>query len=120
MSGLSWEVVRSISAYYNLHPLAVEDMVDIPKRAKADHYKNQTYCTLPLHKLVSTAAVDKYFANQTHYSPIAKLLGRGKKRLEPFAMNTNLSTVMAEQNMMTMQEWNNSSVPTEFLSKLIL
>ncbi|KAK7208528.1 hypothetical protein BZA70DRAFT_245301 [Myxozyma melibiosi] len=114
VNGLSWEVLRSISEFYGLHPLAVEDMVDIPKRAKADHYKNQTFCTLPLHKLVSTAVVDKYFESLQKLSWVNRLLGRRKKTVESIIMNANLATVMAEQNMMTMQEWNNPSTSSEY------
>ncbi|KAK9452050.1 uncharacterized protein V1518DRAFT_410237 [Limtongia smithiae] len=116
VNGLSWEVLRSISAFYNLHPLAVEDMVDIPKRAKADHYKNQTFCTLPLHKLVNTSLVDSYFENLSHHSELLRLF-TSKKRKDPRLSNINLAKAMAEQKMMTMQEWNNPTLGAEFLGR---
>ncbi|KAK9458485.1 uncharacterized protein V1516DRAFT_143201 [Lipomyces oligophaga] len=119
VNGLSWDVVRCLAEFYNLHPLAIEDMVDVPKRAKADHYRNQTFCTLPLHKLISTAAVDSYYANLTQHSTISRLLspllGKKKKILDSMAINANLSRLMQEQNMMTMIEWNNPNMDPELL-----
>ncbi|KAJ8102172.1 hypothetical protein POJ06DRAFT_248999 [Lipomyces tetrasporus] len=115
VNSLSWEVVRSIAAFYNLHPLAIEDMVDIPKRAKADNYKNQTFCTLPLHKIVNTAAIDAYFEGLHKYSFISRVLGKKNKTESLKSLNLNLAKVMAEQNMMTMQEWNNPTLGNKYL-----
>ncbi|KAK9473060.1 uncharacterized protein V1510DRAFT_393555 [Dipodascopsis tothii] len=105
VNGLSWDVLRAISEYYNLHPLAVEDMVDIPKRTKADHYKNQTFCTLPLHKLVDTSAIDKLHESLNKRSHLAKILGRPKKGRGD--ANMDIAKIIGEQKMMTMDEWNN-------------
>ncbi|KAK9465961.1 hypothetical protein V1512DRAFT_209473, partial [Lipomyces arxii] len=116
VNGLSWEVVRAIAAFYNLHPLAVEDMVDIPKRAKADHYKNQTFCTLPLHKLVDTSKIDSYFDSLNKYSLFSRLIGRKKRKETLQFMNLNLTKIMAEQKMMTMQEWNNPRIGQDSIS----
>ncbi|KAK9481412.1 hypothetical protein V1514DRAFT_355479, partial [Lipomyces japonicus] len=113
VNGLSWQVVRSISEFYNLHPLAIEDMVDYPKRAKADHYRNQTFCTLPLLKLINTAVIDEYFHAMEPYGILSKLLGK-KKKPSLRAMNLNLIKIMAEQKMMSMQEWNNPSAASEY------
>lgn len=122
MNGLSWEVLRAISEHYNLHPLAIEDIVDIPKRTKADHYRNgklisgqivsnftdtertETFCTLPLHKLVDTSPIDKAHANIHRRSVISRILGRRKNTAD---INQDIAKKIAEQNMMTMDEWNN-------------
>lgn len=53
VNGLSWEAISAISKRYQLHRLAIEDMVDIPQRTKVDLYPTHTFCCLPLHKLVS-------------------------------------------------------------------
>lgn len=53
VNGLSWEAISAISKRYQLHRLAIEDMVDIPQRSKVDLYPTHTFCCFPLHKLVS-------------------------------------------------------------------
>lgn len=52
VNGLSWEAISAISKKYQLHRLAIEDMVDIPQRTKVDLYPTHTFCCLPLHKLI--------------------------------------------------------------------
>lgn len=52
VNGLSWEAISAISKRYQLHRLAIEDMVDIPQRTKVDLYPTHTFCCLPLHKLI--------------------------------------------------------------------
>ncbi|KAK9457278.1 hypothetical protein V1511DRAFT_508719 [Dipodascopsis uninucleata] len=111
---LSWDVVKSISEFYALHPLAVEDIFDIPRRAKADHYKNQTFCSLPLHKLVNTKVIDDYFDSQEGYSLFSRLFGKQKKP-DKNTLSSDLVKVMAENNMMTMQEWNNPTLDKTYL-----
>jgi len=51
VNGLSWEAVQPIAAHYRLHPLAVEDMLDIPQRIKMETFNDQTFCCFPLHVL---------------------------------------------------------------------
>ncbi|KAF9184863.1 hypothetical protein BGZ50_003430 [Haplosporangium sp. Z 11] len=48
INGMSWDVIKAISINYNLHHLAVEDLLHVPQRTKVDVYSNQTYiaCTL--------------------------------------------------------------------------
>jgi len=38
VQGMSFDVVRDIANFYDIHPLAVEDMFHIPQRAKTDYY----------------------------------------------------------------------------------
>lgn len=52
VNGLSWEAISAISKRFQLHRLAIEDMVDIPQRTKVDIYPTHTFCCLPLHKLI--------------------------------------------------------------------
>lgn len=53
VNGLSYEAISCIAEKYNLHRLALEDMVDIPQRTKIDPYPNQIFCVIPLHKLIA-------------------------------------------------------------------
>ncbi|ORZ29032.1 hypothetical protein BCR41DRAFT_344456 [Lobosporangium transversale] len=48
INGMSWDVIKAISIKYNLHHLAVEDLLHVPQRTKVDIYPQQTYiaCTL--------------------------------------------------------------------------
>lgn len=59
VNGLSWEAISAISQRYQLHRLAIEDMVDIPQRTKVDLYPTHTFCCLPLHKMISYKPVPK-------------------------------------------------------------
>lgn len=38
VQGLSFDVIKMLALHYNLHPLAVEDILHIPQRTKADMY----------------------------------------------------------------------------------
>ncbi|KAF9991131.1 hypothetical protein BGZ75_004615 [Mortierella antarctica] len=48
INGMSWDVIKEISMKYDLHHLAVEDLLHVPQRTKVDIYPKQTYiaCTL--------------------------------------------------------------------------
>lgn len=54
VNGLSWEAIKPIANHYNLHPLAVEDMLDIPQRTKMEIFDGQLFCCYPLHVLSTT------------------------------------------------------------------
>lgn len=56
VNGLSWEAISIIAEMYNIHRLAIEDMVDIPQRTKVDKYPTHTFCCFPLHKLITYRA----------------------------------------------------------------
>ncbi|KAF9125357.1 hypothetical protein BGX30_000507 [Mortierella sp. GBA39] len=48
INGMSWDVIKAIAIKYDLHHLAVEDLLHIPQRTKVDIYPKHTYiaCTL--------------------------------------------------------------------------
>ncbi|KAF9426502.1 hypothetical protein BGZ94_006421 [Podila epigama] len=48
INGMSWDVIKEIALKYDLHQLAVEDLLHVPQRTKVDMYPKQTYiaCTL--------------------------------------------------------------------------
>ncbi|CAM9013151.1 unnamed protein product [Wickerhamomyces anomalus] len=54
VNGLSWEAIAAIGEHYDLHRLAIEDMIDIPQRTKTDIYSGHLFGVLPLIKLVRT------------------------------------------------------------------
>lgn len=55
VNGLSWEAIKPIAEHYKLHPLAVEDMLDIPQRTKMEIFDGQLFCCYPLHVLGTTS-----------------------------------------------------------------
>lgn len=52
VNGLSWEAIAALGQKYNLHRLAIEDMIDIPQRTKIDFYPGLIFGVVPLVKLV--------------------------------------------------------------------
>jgi Mg2+ and Co2+ transporter CorA len=51
--GLSWDVVRILGQYKNLHRLAIEDLLNTRNRTKVDWYNDHTFMIFPLQKLVN-------------------------------------------------------------------
>ena len=58
VNGLSWDVIKELGKYKNLHPLAIEDLMNTRNRTKADWYHDHTYLVLPLQKLVNVQEDD--------------------------------------------------------------
>ncbi|EME86841.1 uncharacterized protein MYCFIDRAFT_96983, partial [Pseudocercospora fijiensis CIRAD86] len=52
VNGLSWDVIRLLGNKYNLHRLAIEDLIHTKTRTKVDWYAEQAYIVLTLQKLV--------------------------------------------------------------------
>ncbi|KAH6961701.1 hypothetical protein BKA56DRAFT_598823 [Ilyonectria sp. MPI-CAGE-AT-0026] len=52
VNGLSWDVIQAVGNKKNLHKLALEDMMNIRNRTKADWYPNHTFIVMTLQKLV--------------------------------------------------------------------
>ncbi|CAD6443736.1 45e5dab3-edc8-44a2-a22d-f0cfdc7aba7a [Sclerotinia trifoliorum] len=52
INGLSWDVIKAVGKRKKLHRLAIEDMVNLNNRTKADWYTDHTYVVLTLQKLV--------------------------------------------------------------------
>mmetsp|Transcript_18747 Transcript_18747/g.33472 ORF Transcript_18747/g.33472 Transcript_18747/m.33472 type:complete len:511 (-) Transcript_18747:466-1998(-) len=49
VDGLNWTILSELAETYNLHPLALEDMMHVPQRPKADFYDGCIYiCILAL------------------------------------------------------------------------
>ncbi|KAF8930046.1 hypothetical protein BGZ58_008508 [Dissophora ornata] len=56
INGMSWDVIKAVSIKYNLHHLAVEDLLHVPQRTKVDVYPEQTYIACTLLTLMETMA----------------------------------------------------------------
>ncbi|KAH8599993.1 hypothetical protein B0O99DRAFT_503764 [Bisporella sp. PMI_857] len=52
VNGLSWDVIQALAAYKKLHKLAIEDLVNIENRTKADWYTDHTFIVMTLFKLI--------------------------------------------------------------------
>ncbi|KAG0211138.1 hypothetical protein BGX28_008448 [Mortierella sp. GBA30] len=55
INGMSWDVIKEISTKYDLHHLAVEDLLHVPQRTKVDVYPKQTYIACALLTLMEEA-----------------------------------------------------------------
>ncbi|KAL1297739.1 hypothetical protein AAFC00_006278 [Neodothiora populina] len=52
VNGLSWDVIKSLGNHYNLHRLAIEDLINVRTRTKVDWYSDHAFIVLSLQKLV--------------------------------------------------------------------
>ncbi|KAL7935593.1 hypothetical protein V8C35DRAFT_321229 [Trichoderma chlorosporum] len=52
INGLSWDVIQAVGAHKGLHKLALEDIMNIRNRTKADWYPSHAFIVLTLQKLV--------------------------------------------------------------------
>ena len=52
VNGLSWDVIKVLGNYKNLHRLAIEDLMHLRNRTKADWYSDHAYLVMTLQKLV--------------------------------------------------------------------
>ncbi|RDA89592.1 hypothetical protein CP533_6229 [Ophiocordyceps camponoti-saundersi (nom. inval.)] len=52
VNGLSWDVIQAVGSNKGLHKLALEDVMNLRNRTKADWYPNHAYIVLTLLKLV--------------------------------------------------------------------
>ncbi|KAJ6441369.1 CorA family metal ion transporter [Purpureocillium lavendulum] len=52
VNGLSWDVIQAVGTNKGLHKLALEDIMNIRNRTKADWYPNHAFIIMTLQKLV--------------------------------------------------------------------
>ncbi|RDA84069.1 hypothetical protein CP532_0780 [Ophiocordyceps camponoti-leonardi (nom. inval.)] len=52
VNGLSWDVIQAVGSKKGLHKLALEDVMNLRNRTKADWYPNHAYIVLTLLKLI--------------------------------------------------------------------
>ncbi|KAJ3225976.1 hypothetical protein HK099_005801 [Clydaea vesicula] len=48
VQGISFDVIKILGEFYNLHPLALEDIFHIPQRIKCDYYDGQLFVSMIL------------------------------------------------------------------------
>lgn len=58
INGLSWDVIQAVGATKGLHKLALEDIMNLKNRTKADWYPNHAFIIMTLQKLVHTMETD--------------------------------------------------------------
>ncbi|KAH6893429.1 hypothetical protein B0T10DRAFT_482265 [Thelonectria olida] len=58
INGLSWDVIQAVGNKKNLHKLALEDVLNIRNRTKADWYPNHAFIVMTLQKLVHLVEED--------------------------------------------------------------
>uniref|UniRef100_A0A060T3A0 ARAD1C39006p n=1 Tax=Blastobotrys adeninivorans TaxID=409370 RepID=A0A060T3A0_BLAAD len=129
VNGISWEAIAAVGETYNLHRLAVEDMVDIPQRTKMDSYYTHTFCCLPLHKLIDYDIQrrwkkDKFFFRfgpqdpEFHLASSPKSSTDEKKNAtiwteevssdrESASSEPSVAEKLAQTQMRTIYQWNN-------------
>ncbi|KAF1346129.1 hypothetical protein BDV97DRAFT_359830 [Delphinella strobiligena] len=52
VNGLSWDVIKLLGKRFNLHRLAIEDLINTKTRTKVDWYSDHAFIVLTLQKLV--------------------------------------------------------------------
>lgn len=52
INGINWHVIRTLGNTYNLHPLAIEDVMDTKSPTKVDWYQNHCFLEMNMAKLV--------------------------------------------------------------------
>jgi Mg2+ and Co2+ transporter CorA len=81
VNGLSWEAISIIGKKYNLHPLSVEDLVDIPQRTKMDVYQQHLFIVMPLLKLLKVKRYTGDF-EESYFEKVRKRI-RSFMRYDP-------------------------------------
>jgi Mg2+ and Co2+ transporter CorA len=59
VNGLSWETIVTLATFFNLHKLAIEDMIDIPTRTKIDFYPDCLFGVIAVAKLVKESKQER-------------------------------------------------------------
>ncbi|KAG9252216.1 uncharacterized protein F5Z01DRAFT_661157 [Emericellopsis atlantica] len=58
VNGLSWDVIQAVGFHKGLHKLALEDVMNLRNRTKADWYPNHAFIVMTLQKLVHLVSDD--------------------------------------------------------------
>lgn len=53
INGLSWDVIKVLGNQFNLHRLAIEDLINVRTRTKVDWYSDHAFIVMTLQKLVN-------------------------------------------------------------------
>lgn len=70
VGGISWDVISALAIKYDMHPLALEDLLHVRKaaRSKADYYQKHMFLRILCHTLVNDdeASQDTPHTSMTH------------------------------------------------------
>ncbi|KAI1326641.1 hypothetical protein F5Y16DRAFT_223998 [Xylariaceae sp. FL0255] len=90
VNGISWDVIQALGKYKDLHRLAIEDIMNVRNRTKADWYAGHAFMVLTCMKLVrlvddddsssDNGSADDGASHKDHSSGIAARASRKVKR----------------------------------------
>lgn len=66
VNGIDQNILRSLGSNFNLHRLALEDVLESRGPVKADWYDGHLFVALPLHKLLPPVTLEEEVAEQGH------------------------------------------------------
>ncbi|KAF9114241.1 hypothetical protein BGX27_011367 [Mortierella sp. AM989] len=69
INGMSWDVIKAVAIKYDLHHLAVEDLLQVPQRTKVDIYPKQTYISCTLLTLMESLPDGEFRQVEPYTSP---------------------------------------------------
>lgn len=71
VGGISWDVIRALALKYDLHPLALEDVLHLPgsPRSGVDYYKKHLFIRVLSHTLNQNDQIEPNFLEQFARSP---------------------------------------------------
>lgn len=98
VNGLSWETISAISQRFQLHRLAIEDMIDIPQRTKVDMYPSHIFCVLPMHKLINYKPESAAEEKKKHNKWFTKLQEKRNAELEKSELKANMANLFVPAN----------------------
>ncbi|KFH48438.1 Magnesium transport protein-like protein [Hapsidospora chrysogenum ATCC 11550] len=84
INGLSWDVIQAVGTYKGLHKLALEDVMNIRNRTKADWYSNHAFIVLTLQKLVHLVDDDDSTSSSSSSAPSRKSLSVLRESFKDF------------------------------------
>jgi Mg2+ and Co2+ transporter CorA len=77
VGGVSWDVVKALAIRYDLHPLALEDVLRAPRhsRSKSDYYMQHLFLRVLCHSLADPADHEPHEHDQINFPPEPDLQG---------------------------------------------
>ena len=84
VNGLSWDVIQALGAKKGLHKLALEDVMNIRNRTKADWYPNHAFIVMTLQKLVHLVDEDDSTSSSSSSVPSRKSLSALRDSFKDF------------------------------------
>ncbi|KYK62041.1 hypothetical protein DCS_03186 [Drechmeria coniospora] len=83
VNGISWDVLQAVGTCKGLHKLALEDVMNLRNRTKADWYPNHAFIIMTLQKLVHLVDDDSDAAHDDSSSASSTRSRRRRRRASP-------------------------------------